>query len=106
MGIIKTLLGIVILLAIIVFGYWLYATYTIGSADDEIWIKVNSNLPAPLREWSCAEVNSRIQDAEAPDGCGGFWVTAQTVEPLSNDVTETPAESSPDASATTPPANN
>jgi hypothetical protein len=114
MGVIKTLLGIVILVAIIVFGYWLYATYTIGSADDGIWIKVNSNLPAPLREWSCAEVNSRVQDAEAPAGCGGFWQTAETVEPApaaesippAEPVTESPAESAPDATGTTPPANN
>ncbi|MGF1619160.1 MAG: hypothetical protein ACFCUR_00945 [Rhodomicrobiaceae bacterium] len=115
MGVIKTLLGIVILLAIIVFGYWLYATYTIGSADDEIWIKVNSNLPAPLREWSCAEVNSRVLDAEAPEGCGGFWQAAETVEPApaagsipsaESVVTESPAETAPDANGTTPPANN
>lgn len=95
MGVIKTLLGIVILVAVIVFGYWLYATYTIASADDEMWIKVNSNLPAPLREWSCAEVNSRVQNAEAPDGCGGFWQAAAT------DIPAEPAPESPVDSTTT-----
>lgn len=91
MSVIKTLLGVVILLAIVVFGYWLYATYTIASVDDEIWIKVNSNLPAPLREWSCAEVNSRVQDAEAPEGCGGFWQAAATDLPT-EPVPETPVD--------------
>ncbi len=98
MGVVKTLLGIVILLAIIVFGYWLYATYTIGTADDEMWIRVNSNLPAPLREWSCAEVNSRVLDAEAPEGCSGFWQAEQPFDPAA-------APSSSDA-ATETPANN
>ena len=99
MGVLKTLLGIVILVAIVVFGYWLYATYTIASADDEMWIKVNSHLPAPLREWSCAEVNNRIQDAAAPEGCGEFWHAAASAEPA-------PASEPADAATTTPPANN
>ena len=73
MGVIKTLLGIVILLAIIVFGYWLYATYTIASADDEIWVEVNSRLPDPLRKWSCAEVKTRIGTPDAPVGCTDAW---------------------------------
>lgn len=73
MGIIKTLLGAVILLAIIIFGYWLYATYTLAAADDEIWIKINSQLPSQLREWSCKTVNGRMPLAQAPKGCDAFW---------------------------------
>ncbi len=73
MGVIKTLLGIVILLAIIVFGYWLYATYTIASANDEIWVEVNSRMPDPLRKWSCAEVRKRVASAQAPAHCVGAW---------------------------------
>ncbi|HEY7644219.1 MAG TPA: hypothetical protein VH858_04220 [Hyphomicrobiales bacterium] len=76
MGLIKTLLGIVILVAIIVFGYWLYATYTIAAADDEMWVEVNSRMPDPLRKWSCNEVNGRIAAAEAPTGCEDAWRTA------------------------------
>jgi hypothetical protein len=80
MGFIKTLLGIVILAAIIVFGYWLYATYTIASANDEIWIEVNSRMPDPLRKWACAEVNGRVGgSAKAPIGCIDAWgATAST----------------------------
>ena len=74
MGFIKTLLGIVILMAIIVFGYWLYATYTIASADDEIWVEVNSRMPDPLRKWACGEVSGRIgSSAQAPIGCADAW---------------------------------
>jgi hypothetical protein len=74
MGFIKTLLGIVILAAIIVFGYWLYATYTIASANDEIWVQVNSRMPDPLRKWACGEVSGRIgRGAQAPSGCADAW---------------------------------
>lgn len=74
MGVIKTLLGIVILVAIIVFGYWLYATYTIASANDQIWVEVNSRMPDPLRKWACGEVNGRIGKTEqAPTGCVDAW---------------------------------
>jgi hypothetical protein len=74
MGFLKTLLGIVILVAIIVFGYWLYATYTIASANDEIWVQVNSRMPDPLRKWACGEVNGRIgASAQAPVGCTDSW---------------------------------
>jgi hypothetical protein len=72
---IRTLLGIVVLLAIIVFGYWLYATYTIGSADDQMWTEVNSRMPDPLRKWACAEVKTRIggSASRAPTGCVDAW---------------------------------
>jgi hypothetical protein len=76
MGVLKTVLGVVILLAIAVFGYWLYATYTIASSDDQLWVKVNSNMPDPLRKWSCVEVNARVEAPQAPEGCGDVWKTA------------------------------
>jgi len=69
MGFIRSLLGIVVLLAIIVFGYWLYATYTIASANDEMWVEVNSRMPEPLRKWSCNEVKNRLQTPGEPTGC-------------------------------------
>ena len=72
MGILKSILGIVIIVAIVVFGYWLYATYTMASADDKIWIKINSYMPAPLRKWSCDAVNARLTAGNAPASCGEF----------------------------------
>jgi hypothetical protein len=74
MGVLKTLLGVVILVAIGVIGYWLYATYTIASADDEFWVKVNSNMPAPLRHWSCGQVKARVNTPQAPEGCTALCV--------------------------------
>jgi hypothetical protein len=75
MGFIRTLLGLVVLVAIVVFGYWLYATYTIASANDDIWVQVNSRMPDPLRKWSCAEVKTRVGGtaSQAPTGCVDAW---------------------------------
>lgn len=75
MGVIRTLLGLVLILAVIIFGYWLYATYSITNANDEMWVQVNSQMPDPLRRWSCSEVKSRIGGTvtQAPSGCTDAW---------------------------------
>jgi hypothetical protein len=107
MGALKTLLGLVILVAILVFGYWLYATYTSPSTDDKIWAQINSNLPDPLRQWSCEQLNSRMEEAEAPESCADVWQTAVTpsaetplVESRVNRTTAPASETQPTAPAT------
>lgn len=76
MGVVKTLLGVVILFAILVFGYWLYATYMSASADDPIWAQINENMPQQLRTWSCEQMNARLAEDEAPASCADVWQTA------------------------------
>jgi hypothetical protein len=76
MGAVKTLLGMVILLAILVFGYWLYATYTSASADDRIWAQINERMPDQLRKWSCQQMNARLIEDESPASCADVWQTA------------------------------
>lgn len=73
MSSVKTVIGIVILLAIIVFGYWFLKTYTMASADDGFWIKINSNMPDPIRKWACQEVHRRIDTKQSPASCNDFW---------------------------------
>lgn len=76
MGFIKTLLGLVILAAILVGGYWLYAT-KMTAPNAPYWAEINSNLPAPLRDWACQETKARVAPADAaqpaPLGCEGSW---------------------------------
>lgn len=74
MGFIRTILSLVIVFAIIVFGYWLYATYTSPSVnDDKIWVTINSYMPEPLKKWSCDEVKARsAAGAPAPITCEGL----------------------------------
>ncbi|MBX2806910.1 MAG: hypothetical protein KTR19_13130 [Hyphomicrobiales bacterium] len=76
MGVLKTLLGMVILLAIVVFGYWLYATYTSANADDPIWAQINEYMPEELRKWSCEQMNARLIEEDAPATCADVWQAA------------------------------
>lgn len=95
MGLIKTLFGVIILSAIVVFGYWLYATYTVASADNETWAMINSQMPEPLRHWACTEVSTRLGDnaSTAPEGCADAWLSSQPVTggPIDGPVTDAPA---------------
>jgi hypothetical protein len=76
MGALKTLMGMVILLAIVVFGYWLYATYTSATTNDRIWAQINENMPDQLRRWSCEQMNARLKEEEPPASCADIWQTA------------------------------
>lgn len=69
MGFIRTLLGLVVLAAIVVIGFWLYSTYTISNVNDRNWVMVNSYMPQQLRLWSCDQVKTRLGTAETPAGC-------------------------------------
>lgn len=65
----KTLLGIIILVAIVIGGFWLSAIYTsYVSPNDDKWVMLNSNLPTFARDWACNEVKAR--GGEAPEHCG------------------------------------
>jgi hypothetical protein len=53
-------------------GFWLHSTETITQPYDEVWIGLNANMPAPLRQWSCATVKARVQGKGLPPmGCEG-----------------------------------
>ncbi|MBC8050198.1 MAG: hypothetical protein H7X92_08645 [Chitinophagales bacterium] len=71
MGFIRTIFSLVIVFIIIVFGYWLYATYTTTNASaDNIWVNINTYMPEPLRDWSCGEIRGRMgPNAPAPVTC-------------------------------------
>ncbi|MCB1547435.1 MAG: hypothetical protein KDJ41_06300 [Hyphomicrobiaceae bacterium] len=68
----KFLIAIIVLAVVAVGGLWGYKTYSIASANDEMWVAINSRLPAPLRTWSCDTVKERIKPkagGKAPAGC-------------------------------------
>jgi hypothetical protein len=72
MGFIRTIFGLLILLIIIVFGYWLYASYA-TAPDAPYWAQINANMPEPLRRWSCEQVKGRVGSGAAPESCEGYW---------------------------------
>jgi hypothetical protein len=70
MGFIRAVISLVILFIIIVFGYWLYATY-VSAPDAPYWAKINTYMPDPLRRFSCDQVKKR--GAAAPiTSCEGY----------------------------------
>lgn len=73
MGFIRTIFSLLIVFIIIVFGYWLYATYTTANAsNDKIWVNINQYMPDPLRKWSCDEIKARTGATETPMTCEGY----------------------------------
>ncbi|MEP9355688.1 hypothetical protein ABLE93_19075 [Xanthobacter sp. KR7-65] len=71
MGIIRILL----VLLLVVGGYWAYYVYASGQPYDEIGTAINSRLPADARAYACGELKRRhgAAAAKAPVGCEAYW---------------------------------
>lgn len=70
MGLIRLLLLVVVLIG----GYWAYYVYASGEPYDEIGSAINSRLPEQAREFACAELKRRHSGAvNAPVGCEAYW---------------------------------
>ena len=69
MGVIKTILGLAILAAILIGGFWLSPIYTgLVSPKDSKWVMLNEKLPAVARDWACTQLKNK-NAAEVPDHC-------------------------------------
>lgn len=70
MGFIKFLLYLIILAAIVIFGYWGYATVTTKAPnDDQIWVTINTYMPEPMKTWSCAKIKENNPGAAGINSC-------------------------------------
>lgn len=70
MRLIGTLINLIILVLIVIFGYWLYATF-VSAPGAPYWDEINSNLPGAMRRWSCEQVLKREPTAKPPS-CEGY----------------------------------
>jgi hypothetical protein len=68
MRFIKTIIGLLFLLVIVAFGYWLYASY-VSAPNAPYWAEINSKLPDPLRRFSCDQVKKRVGSGTAIPSC-------------------------------------
>jgi hypothetical protein len=59
MGFIKTVLSLVLLVVVVVFGYWFYAAYSL-TPETPYWAQINSNMPDPLKRYACGEMRKRV----------------------------------------------
>ncbi len=63
MGFIRTVLSLIIIFIVAVFGYWLYGSF-VSAPNAPYWAEINRNMPDPLRRYSCEQVRKR--EATAP----------------------------------------
>lgn len=61
--------GVIVLMVIGIFGYWVYYATSAGDAFDSIGIEINNLMPEPLNNWACTQLYERFGDERAPFGC-------------------------------------
>jgi hypothetical protein len=70
MGLIRALINLIILILIVIFGYWLYATF-VSAPNAPYYAEINRNMPDALRRYSCGQVRKR--QATGPiESCEGY----------------------------------
>jgi len=70
MGLIRAIINLVILVLIVIFGYWLFASF-VTAPNAPYWAEINRNMPDPLRRFSCEQVRKR-ETAAPIESCEGF----------------------------------
>lgn len=109
MAAIKSFFGLILIFVFVVFGYWMYATYSTDSGDDAIWAGINGMMPEVLRQWSCSEIRTRAGGASpAPQSCAEYWNVPGPEEAAApgtedgTDIAEPADEGAPAATETAP----
>jgi hypothetical protein len=59
MGFIKSVVALVLVAVIAVFGYWLYGAYAL-SPSTPYWAQINGKMPDPLKRYACVEMKKRV----------------------------------------------
>ena len=62
-------LGVLVLFAVGIFGYWIYYATSANDAFDSVGIEINNLMPEPLNDWACTQLYQRFGDERAPFGC-------------------------------------
>ena len=73
--------GIMVLIVVGFFGFWLYYVTTAPDAFDSIGIEINNIMPEPLNTWGCQQLYARFGDERAPYGCVADDYTSWKVAP-------------------------
>ncbi|WEK05026.1 MAG: hypothetical protein P0Y65_01885 [Candidatus Devosia phytovorans] len=73
--------GVLVLMVIGIFGYWVYYATSAGDAFDSIGIEINNLMPQPLNDWACSQLYERFGDERAPYGCVADDYTSWKVAP-------------------------
>jgi hypothetical protein len=55
----RTILSLLLLAIVVVFGYWLYGAYAL-TPDTPYWAQINTNMPDSLKRYACGEMKKRV----------------------------------------------
>lgn len=69
----RTVLGtavlMVVVLIVVLGGFWLRYVLNTASPYDEVGIELNTRMPGPLRQWGCDHLHANFAGAIPPYGC-------------------------------------
>lgn len=66
------LVRLIVLLVVIVGGYWAYYVFASADPNDRFGVMINENLPLSAREYACNTLKDRFGDIQPPKGCDTF----------------------------------
>ncbi|MCK0195324.1 hypothetical protein MWN34_00175 [Ancylobacter sp. 6x-1] len=68
------LIRLLLVLFVVVLGYWLYYVFAAADLYDPIGVAINEHMPRTLRDLSCRTLLRRHPDAvQEPAGCEHLW---------------------------------
>lgn len=63
---------LIVLLVVIVGGYWAYYVFASADPNDKFGVMINENLPLSAREYACNTLKQRFGNIQPPKGCDTF----------------------------------
>jgi hypothetical protein len=72
------LVRLIILIIIVVGGYWAYYVFAAADPNDRFGVMINEKMPLSARQYACDQLKERFGDIQTPSGCEGFasWAPA------------------------------
>ncbi|MCX5493906.1 hypothetical protein OSH11_04260 [Kaistia dalseonensis] len=86
------LVRLIVLLIIIVGGYWAYYAFAAANPNDSMGVAINKRLPVAARQFACQKLKERFGDIQAPEGCAdfAFWAPVATAPATTAPAATTP----------------
>ena len=78
MKLLRVLLLMVVVVGVVLGGFWFRYVSNTESPYDEVGIELNSRMPQPIRKWGCDKLHANFAGAIPPYGCstgdGTSWL--------------------------------
>ena len=83
----RGLIRLIVILIVLVAGYWAYYVFAAADPNDKIGVMINQYLPVQAQEYACNNLKERFGDINAPEGCSKFAAWAPTTTPAPTSTT-------------------